>query len=121
MKFGPLGKAVGGGMKVAKVVSDLFGSKTQDFAKDMATLETVGGSYGGSSALIEDAANKAGKKYGLFASGARRRANRLIDRARVQQYAMQGIADDARDLNSIRSYMDPYYLQYESDISGGYD
>lgn len=121
MKFGPLGKAVGGGMKVAKVVSDLFGSKTQDFAKDMATLETVGGSYGGSSALIEDAANKAGKKYGLFASGARRRANRLIDRARVQQYAMQGIADDARDLNSIRSYMDPYYLQYESDMSGGYD
>ena len=121
MKFGPLGKAVGGGMKVAKVVSDLFGSKTQNFAKDMATLETVGGSYGGSSALIEDAANKAGKKYGLFASGARRRANRLIDRARVQQYAMQGIADDARDLNSIRSYMDPYYLQYESDISGGYD
>lgn len=121
MKFGPLGKAVGGGMKVAKVVSDLFGSKTQDFAKDISTLETVGGSYGGSSALIEDAANKAGKKYGLFASGARRRANRLIDRARVQQYAMQGIADDARDLNSIRSYMDPYYLQYESDMSGGYD
>ena len=121
MKFGPLGKAVGGGMKVAKVVSDLFGSKTQDFAKDMATLETVGGSYGGSSALIEDAANKAGKKYGLFASGARGRANRLIDRARVQQYAMQGIADDARDLNSLRSYMDPYYLQYESDMSGGYD
>jgi hypothetical protein len=34
---------------------------------------------------------------------------------------MQGIADDARDLNSIRSYMDPYYLQYESDMSGGYD
>lgn len=121
MKFGPLGKAVGGGMKVAKVVSDLFGSKTQDFIKDTETLETVGGSYGGSSALIEDAAKKAGKKYGLFASGARRRANRLIDRARVQQYAMQGIADDARDLNSIRSYMDPYYLQYESDMSGGYD
>ena len=121
MKFGPLGKAIGGGMKVAKVVSDLFGSKTQDFAKDMATLETVGGSYGGSSALIEDAANKAGKKYGLFGLGAKHRANKLIDRARIQQYAMQGIADDARDLNSIRSYMDPYYLQYESDMSGGYD
>lgn len=121
MKFGPLGKAVGGGMKVAKVVSDLFGSKTQDFIKDTETLETVGGSYGGSTAMIKDAADKAGKRYGLFASGARRRANRLIDRARIQQYAMQGIADDARDLNSIRSYMDPYYLQYESDMSGGYD
>lgn len=125
MKFGPLGKAIGGGMKVAKAFSDItgsvFGIKTQDFAKDMATLETVGGSYGGSSALIADAANKAGKKYGLFGLGSKRRANRLIDRARVQQYAMQGIADDARDLNSIRSYMDPYYLQYESDMSGGYD
>ena len=125
MKFGPLGKAVGGGMKAAKLVSDLtgsiFGIKTQDFAKDMATLETVGGSYGGSSALIADAADKAGKKYGLFGLGAKHRANKLIDRARIQQYAMQGIADDARDLNSIRSYMDPYYLQYESDMSGGYD
>ena len=125
MNFGPLGKGIGGGMKALKLFSDLtgsvFGIKTQDFAKDMATLETVGGSYGGSSALIADAANKAGKKYGLFGLGAKNRANKLIDRARIQQYAMQGIADDARDLNSIRSYMDPYYLQYESDMSGGYD
>ena len=125
MKFGPLGQAVGGGMKVAKAFSDItgsiFGIKTQDFAKDISTLETVGGSYGGSSALIEDAANKAGKKYGLFGLGSKHRANKLIDRARIQQYAMQGIADDARDLNSMRSYMDPYYLQYQSDISGGYD
>lgn len=125
MKFGPLGQAIGGGMKVAKAFSDItgsvFGIKTQDFAKDMATLETVGGSYGGSTAMIEDAANKAGKKYGLFGLGSKHRANKLIDRARIQQYAMQGIADDARDLNSIRSYMDPYYLQYESDMSGGYD
>lgn len=125
MKFGPLGKGIGGGMKALKLFSDLtgsvFGIKTQDFAKDMATLETVGGSYGGSSALIADAADKAGKKYGLFGLGAKNRANKLIDRARIQQYAMQGIADDARDLNSIRSYMDPYYLQYESDMSGGYD
>lgn len=125
MNFGPLGKGIGGGMKALKLFSDLtgsiFGIKTQDFAKDMATLETVGGSYGGSSALIADAADKAGKRYGLFGLGARNRANKLIDRARIQQYAMQGIADDARDLNSIRSYMDPYYLQYESDMSGGYD
>ena len=121
MKFGPLGKAVGGGMKVAKVVSDLFGSKTQAFAEDKGTLETVGDFYGGSTAMIKDAADKAGKRYGLFGLGAKRRANKLIDRARIQQYAMQGIADDARDLNSIRSYMDPYYLQYESDMSGGYD
>jgi hypothetical protein len=88
MKFGPLGKGIGGGMKAAKLFSDLtgsiFGIKTQDFAKDMATLETVGGSYGGSTAMIEDAANKAGKKYGLFGLGAKRRANRLIDRARIQ-------------------------------------
>ena len=125
MKFGPLGKAIGGGMKVAKAISDigggLFGIKTQDFAEDIATLETVGGSYGGSSALIKDAANKAGKKYGLFGIGAKNKANKLINKARIQQYAMQGIADDARDLNSMRSYMDPYYMQYESNISGGYD
>ena len=122
MKFGPLGKAVGGGMKAAKLVSDLtgsvFGIKSQAFAEDKGTLETVGDFYGGSTAMIKDAADKAGKRYGLFGLGAKNRANKLIDRARIQQYAMQGIADDARDLNSIRSYMDPYYLQYESYMSG---
>ena len=125
MRFGPLGKGIGGGMKALKLFSDLtgstFGIKSQAFAEDKGTLGTVGDFYMGSTAMIKDAADKAGKRYGLFGLGARNRANKLIDRARIQQYAMQGIADDARDLNSIRSYMDPYYLQYESDMSGGYD
>ena len=125
MRFGPLGKGIGGGMKALKLFSDLtgsvFGIKSQAFAEDKGTLETVGDFYWGSTAMIKDAADKAGKRYGLFGLGAKNRANKLIDRARIQQYAMQGIADDARDLNSIRSYMDPYYLQYESDMSGGYD
>jgi len=42
----------------------------------------VGGSYGGSVNTINDAVSKAGKKYGLFSSGARKKANRLIDSAR---------------------------------------
>ena len=125
MNFGPLGKGIGGGMKALKLFSDLtgsaFGIKSQAFAEDKGTLGTVGDFYMGSTAMIKDAADKAGKQYGLFSLGAKRRADKLIDRARIQQYAMQGIADDARDLNSIRSYMDPYYLQYESDMSGGYD
>ena len=125
MRFGPLGKGIGGGMKALKLFSDLtgsaFGIKSQAFAEDKGTLGTVGDFYMGSTAMIKDAADKAGKQYGLFSLGAKRRADKLIDRARIQQYAMQGIADDARDLNSIRSYMDPYYLQYESDMSGGYD
>lgn len=70
---------------------------------------------------INRAVDKAGKSYGLFGFNAKSKANKFIDRARIRQYALQGIEDDARDLNSIRSYMDPYYLQYESDMSGGYD
>ena len=116
MRFGPLGKGIGGGMKALKLFSDLtgstFGIKSQAFAEDKGTLGTVGDFYMGSTAMIKDAADKAGKQYGLFSLGAKNRANKLIDRARIQQYAMQGIADDARDLNSIRSYMVPYYLQY---------
>ena len=75
-------------MKALKLFSDLtgstFGIKSQAFAEDKGTLGTVGDFYMGSTAMIKDAADKAGKRYGLFGLGARNRANKLIDRARIQ-------------------------------------
>lgn len=116
-KFGPVGNAIAGVAGAVKLANGLIKiGKSQDFAKTV----DIGG-YTGTMADINRAVDKAGKSYGLFGFNAKSKANKFIDRARIRQYALQGIEDDARDLNSIRSYMDPYYLQYESDMSGGYD
>lgn len=120
-KFGPVGNAIAGVAGAVKLANGLIKiGKSQDFAinKD---IEKVAEAYGGTYKDLLRAQDKAGKSYGFLGFNAKRKANKFIDRARIKQYAMQGIADDARDLNSIRSYMDPYYLQYESDMSGGYD
>lgn len=119
--FGPVGTIAGGAMKLVAAANDIFGSKANDFAIDHDTLETVGGSYGGSTSTIQDAASKANKKYGLFNWSGRNKANKLIDRANREQYAMSGIAKDARDLQSIRTLEEPYNLNYEFNMSGGYD
>lgn len=116
-KFGPVGNAFAGVAGAVKLANGLFKiGKSQAFAKTV----DIGG-YAGTMYDINRAVDKAGKSYGLFGFNAKSKANKFIDRARIRQYALQGIEDDARDLNSIRSYMDPYYLQYESDMSGGYD
>ena len=116
-KFGPVGNAIAGVAGAVKLANGLIKiGKSQDFAKTV----NIGG-YTGTMDDINRAVDKAGKSYGLFGFNAKSKANKFIDRARIRQYALQGIEDDARDLNSIRSYMDPYYLQYESDMSGGYD
>nr|DAG88875.1 MAG TPA: hypothetical protein [Crassvirales sp.] len=73
-------------MKLTPVglINGIGGKRTQDFSANNDTIEKVGGSYGGSVNLINEAVSKAGKKYGLFSGGARRRANRLINTARNQ-------------------------------------
>lgn len=98
------------------------GKRAQDFSIDRDTIEDVGGSYGGSVKKIENAADKAGKKYGLFSGGARRKANRQIDVARGQQNTMAGIAKEATDRASIATNMsDLNHLQYAFNLNGGYD
>jgi len=71
-------------MKLTPVglINGIGAKRTQDFSANEDTIEKVGGSYGGSVNTINDAVSKAGKKYGLFSSGARKKANRLIDSAR---------------------------------------
>lgn len=104
------------------LVNAIGAKKTQEFSIDRDTIEDVGGSYGGSVKKIENASDKAGKKYGLFSGGARRKANREIDTARTQQNTMAGIAKEATDRASIAANMsDLNHLQYSFNLNGGYD
>ena len=103
-----------------KGVNSLLGSRTDEFSADKATIEQIGGSYGGSVADINNAASKANKKYGLFSGSSRRKANEQIADARRQQNIMTGIANDARDIQAM-SGNDLNYLNYNFNLSGGYD
>ena len=106
MKLTPAGLINGFGAKRAK-----------QFSANNDTLEKVGGDYADSVNTIEDAVSKAGKKYGLFSSGARKRANRLIDAARTQQNIMTDISDTYQDQLANKSYL--AYTRYGQDINGG--
>jgi hypothetical protein len=69
---------------------------------------------------ITSAAANSGKKYGLFSGSKRRKANRAMNEAERQQNIMTDIANDARDMQAM-SGNDLNYLNYNFNLSGGYD
>lgn len=79
------------------MLNGFAGKNTQNFGADQDILSTVGSSYGGTTNDILDASEKAGKKYGLFSSKARKKADAAINKARSQQTLMGSIADTATD------------------------
>ena len=120
MMVNPVAGLIGKGvMTVAKGINNVFGKKTKNFSVDKKTTEEIGGSYGGSVADINEAASKANTKYGLFSSGSRKAANRLIDSADYQQDIMADIAGEVRDQKAMIN--DLNYLGYNTDLMGGYD
>lgn len=100
------------------LVNGIWAKKTQDFSANDDTIEKVGSSYGGSVNTINDAVSKAGKKYGLFSSGDKKKANRIIDSARQQQNIMTNISNEYQDQLANKS--DLAYTRYNMDINGGY-
>ena len=117
---GPAGLIAKGAMFGLKAINSIGGKRADSFSINQDTLEQVGGSYGGSVDTINDAASKAGKKYGMFSSGSRRRANRLIAEAKRQQNIMTDIADEAADQRALAGN-DLNYTNYNFNMSGGYD
>lgn len=123
MAFAPIGTIAGGAMKAIGLVNDLGGKSADTFSADQSIKEAVGGSYGGTSMDIDSAASKAGKKYGLFAGGARHRANREIAEARRKQNIMGDIADEAAERRSMASTASTGIaaISYNRNLAGGYD
>lgn len=101
----------------AGLFNNALGETTQQFSANKNTIEKVGRDYSDSVNTIEDAVSKAGKKYGLFSNGARKRANRLIDTARAQQNIMTNISNEYQDQLANKSYL--AYTRYGQDINGG--
>lgn len=99
-----------------------FGGKRSDaFAADQDILASVGSSYGGTTEDINTAASKASKKYGLFSSGARRKANKQIADARAKQNLMGDISEEATDQRlAVQSMGEQAGLAYSLMTDGGY-
>ena len=154
-QFGPIGKAVGAVMGIAKgagdiiqgitggtdqmtktdqwmsspllswnvgIINDFAAKKSNDFSVDANIMANVGSSYGGTAADLSEAADSAGKKYGLFSSKARRKANAAIEMAKSKQNLMGGIADDASDRRFMAQSMgEQAGLAYSMMTDGGYN
>lgn len=104
------------------MINGFAGKNTQEFGVDTETLAAVGSSYGGTSDAIADAAKKAGKKYGLFSSKERKKADAAIDKARAKQNLMSDVADAASDQRlAAQSMGEQAGLAYSMMTSGGYD
>ena len=97
------------------------GSRADTFAADKDILASVGSSYGGTTEDINNAAAKSGKKYGLFSSSARRKANRQMAEARAKQNIMGDISEEATDQRlNVQSMGEQAGLAYSLMTDGGY-
>ena len=104
------------------LINGFGGKKADTITKDNEAFETVGSSYTGTGSIVDDALTKSGKKYGLFSSGSREKANREIAEAKRQQKVMSEIADQATDRFAIRNSMSAINSNRRAfDMSGGYN
>ena len=101
------------------LVNAIGAKKTRDFRMDQETYEDQGSAYGGTYDDIQDAENKAGKKYGLLSSRARRKANSFIDEAERKENIIQDINEEAQTNLSAQRYFGNS-LRSEMLLNGGH-
>ena len=104
------------------MINGFGGKKADSFAADQDILASVGSSYGGTTEDINNAASKASKKYGLFSSRARRKANTQIADAKAKQNLMGDISEEATDQRlAVQSMGEQAGLAYSLMTDGGYN
>lgn len=87
------------------LINGFGGQKAKTITKDNEAFAQVGSSYTGSESAVNDALQKSGKKYGLFSSSARKKANEEIVEATRQQSIISDISQDVQDRTAIRTAM----------------
>lgn len=98
-----------------------FGKRAKAFSKDSELSERIGSDYGGSMALIDNAMTKQGKKFGLFSSGARHRANKVIQKATETQKLLDSIWDDTEWRKTVaRNTSQLHNISYTTALNGGF-
>lgn len=101
------------------LVNAAFGKNSDPLVKDTETLAYLEQGYDATEGDITEAAKKAGKKFGLFSSRARRQANRQIADALSQQEIMGNIAYDTQQDRLTESSMTDILSNLQSFQSSG--
>ena len=103
------------------LINGFFGKKSNNFEKDVAAFNTTGSAYLGTEQEVDDALSKSNKKYGLFSSNARRKANSQIHQAAGRQDIISNIADQVQDYYNLMASMDVINNnRYDFELRGGY-
>ena len=87
------------------LINGYGGSTTDTLTRDDEAFARVGGSYTGVGHNMDNALQKAGKKYGKWSQRQFRRAQEQIGTARSQQMAMANVANKASERFAIRNSM----------------
>lgn len=101
------------------LVNAIGAKKADTITKDNEAFEQVGSSYGGTLDAVDNALTKSGKKYGLFSGRARKKANKQIHNAQMQQIKMGNIADEAQ-MAFLASNNPLLGLGTQLQLNGGY-
>ena len=104
------------------LINGFFGKKSNNFEKDVAAFNTTGSAYLGTEQEVDDALSKSNKKYGLFSSNARKKANSQIRQAAGRQDIISNIADQVQDYYNLMASMDVINNnRYDFELRGGYN
>lgn len=104
------------------LINAIGAKKSDAFSKDEETFNQLDGAYAGTEGTVNSAAEKAGKKYGLFSRRQRSKANREIAEARRQQNLAMNVADQAKtSFQAQQSMTDMYANSSEFNSQGGWN
>lgn len=104
------------------MINGFAGKKAHTIERDDKAFNLVGSSYAGTQGKVDEAVTKSGKKYGLVSSRARNRANDLIDRAKLEQFRVSNIANEAEVNRMMASTLNQEeYNNAQNQLNGGLD
>lgn len=110
------------GLTPIGLINGFGGKRAKKFGIDQDTLSSTNGSYDALLGNAQSSANVSGKKFGLFSSGARRKANRLIDATSIQQNRARDIIQEGSISQNLAQSMATINAnKYALQLQGGYD
>ncbi len=103
------------------LINGFFGKTADSFTKDDELFSQANSSYSGANSMADFASDLSGTKYGAFSGRARRKANKNIATAKIQQSTTQNILDNANAMGTLASTMsDTIGNAYQNKLNGGY-
>ena len=119
-QFNPVAGAVVSGAGVTlNAVNSLFGKTTSKFSKDNQMFSLLGGSYGGTNANANKAVTDQNKKFGLFSSGAQRKAQNNILNTQEQQKTLGDIYSTSQNnMSIVNNQGDRINNRYNNQLQG---